>query len=58
MKTITFSKLKRLSFINKPPSPVVVHGKRMEWVGIGWIDCGKPTGSEKWKVIEDRKGRS
>jgi len=39
-KTITFDKLKRLSFCNskKLPQRVVHEGKVKEWVGIGWIE--------------------
>jgi len=46
-KTIRFADLKRLSFINSSKIPVVeLHGKRMKWVGIGWVDEGEPTGKE------------
>lgn len=43
MKTITFEKLKRLSFCNskKLPRKVNMGDKLYEWVGIGWIEIGK-----------------
>lgn len=52
-KTITRSELARLSFCNSKKLPQVVNldGKRMRWVGIGWVDEGKPTGREV-KVVE------
>lgn len=27
--------------------------RRMEWVGIGWIDCGEPQGDET--IVETAK---
>lgn len=47
-ETITFSELKRLSVCNsdKIPEYVEVGGKRMQWVGIGWCDCGPARGNE------------
>jgi len=52
-KTITFAELKRLSFCNSKrlPKAVNVNGVRKEWVGIGWVDVGKPTGREV-EVVE------
>ena len=52
-KTIKFAELKRLSLCNSPKLPSVVNalGRRMEWVGIGWIDAGKATGREV-KVVD------
>lgn len=29
-----------------PPSLVVIDGKRKRYVGIGWVDEGKPRGDE------------
>ena len=53
LKAITRKRLARLAFLNSPRLPRVVNdnGVRKEWVGIGWIDCGKPTGHEP-KVID------
>lgn len=47
-KTIEFAELKRLSFANSPRLPefVNVGGARMQWIGIGWFDCGKAHGDE------------
>jgi hypothetical protein len=40
MKTITYSKLRRLSFCNSKelPQKVIVDGTVKEWVGIGWCE--------------------
>jgi len=54
-KTITSEALARLAFCNSPKLPhviVVLKPRRMQWVGIGWIDCGEPKGDEV-VVIED-----
>ena len=47
-KTIKRSKLVRLAFCNSKdlPSPVEIDGILKQWVGIGWVDIGKPTGTE------------
>ncbi len=53
-KTISEEALARLSFLNSPKLPkavVVMRPRRMEWVGIGWIDCGEPKGDEV--VVKD-----
>ena len=52
-RIITRSELARLSFCNSTKLPLVVNldDKRMRWVGIGWVDEGKPTGREV-KVID------
>lgn len=52
---IKFSELKQLSFANSEhlPSPVDVLGRRMTWVGIGWIDEGPVKGDEKALVVDD-----
>lgn len=55
-KTITKSELARLAFCNSdklPQAIVVPKPRRMEWVGIGWIDVGPPRGDET-VVIEDK----
>ena len=53
-KTITRSELARLTFCNSKKLPVAVNdgGVRKEWVGIGWVEDGKPHGDEVI-VIED-----
>jgi hypothetical protein len=47
-KTITRLELSRLSFCNSKRFPMSVNddGLRKEWVGIGWIETGKPRGDE------------
>ena len=54
-KTITRSELARLAFSNSKKLPLAVNdgGVRKEWVGIGWIEDGKPHGDEV-VVIEDK----
>ena len=46
--TITRFELSRLSFCNSKNLPLAVNdsGVRKEWVGIGWIEVGKPRGNE------------
>ena len=53
-KTITRSELARLTFCNSKKLPLAVNdgGVRKEWVGIGWVEDGKPHGDEVI-VIED-----
>lgn len=53
-KTITRSELARLTFCNSRKLPLAVNdgGIRKEWVGIGWIEGGKPHGDEV-RVIDD-----
>jgi hypothetical protein len=48
MKTITFDKLRHLSFCNSPkmPQKVIHDGIVKQWVGIGWVDEGKPTAAQ------------
>ena len=47
-KTIKFSELKRLSVINSDriPAAIAVGGKRLQWVGISWIEIGPAQGDE------------
>jgi hypothetical protein len=47
-KTIKRNELCRLAFCNSKnlPNIVEVDGKRKQWVGIGWVDCGEPRGTE------------
>jgi hypothetical protein len=56
-KTIEYSRLKRLEFTNSKdlPQVVVAGGKRLRWVGIGWVDEGEPKGNETL-VVEDKSG--
>lgn len=52
--TIKFSELKRLQFCNSDKLPQLISrgGRRLQWVGIGWIDEG-PSGNVETIVIED-----
>ncbi len=48
-KKITTLELAKLTFLKSddiPKAVVVMKPRRMEWVGIGWIDCGEPRGDE------------
>lgn len=47
-KTIQRDELARLAFRNsrRLPQAIDEDGVRYEWVGIGWIDCGKARGDE------------
>ena len=47
-ETIDFKELKRLSFCNSGRLPQVVDawGRRMRWMGIGWVDEGPAKGDE------------
>lgn len=53
-KTMKLSKVQRMAFLNSPKLPQVIshHGIRKRWVGIGWVDEGKPTGKEV-VVVDD-----
>lgn len=54
-KTIRISELSRLAFCNSERLPTVVecNGKRLQWVGIGWVDEGKPRGDETLVINEE-----
>lgn len=48
-KKMTTLELARLTFLDSddiPKAVVVMKPRRMEWVGIGWVDCGEPRGDE------------
>ncbi len=48
-KKISTLELAKLTFLDSddiPKAVVVLKPRRMEWVGIGWIDCGEPRGDE------------
>lgn len=48
-KKISTLELAKLTFLDSddiPKAVVVMKPRRMEWVGIGWIDCGEPRGDE------------
>ncbi len=53
-ETIRVSELRHLAFCNADTLPHTVEhdGKRKHWVGIGWVDEGKPKGTEVL-VIDD-----
>lgn len=57
-KTITRGELSRLAFCNSPKLPKAIATpvmRRMEWVGIGWVDCGEPTGDEVIVIEEPQR---
>lgn len=48
-KRISTLELAKLTFLDSddiPKAVVVMKPRRMEWVGIGWVDCGEPRGDE------------
>lgn len=53
-KTISREKLSRLAFCNSKDLPgfIELDGERLAWVGIGWVNEGKPKGDEVL-VVED-----
>lgn len=53
-KTIEYSELWKRSFCNSKTVPVSLCGRRMEYVGIGWIDAGPERGDEP-VVVENGK---
>lgn len=45
-KTVARSKLSNIAMVNgnEKDINIIIHdGRLKEWVGIGWIDIGKPT---------------
>lgn len=54
-KTIRREALSRLAFCNSKRLPQVVEmdGKRLQWVGIGWVDEGDPHGNEVLVVNDE-----
>jgi hypothetical protein len=56
-RTITRTELERLTFCNSKQIPLAVNdgGVRKEWVGIGWIENGKPRGDEVLVIDEVAK---
>ena len=56
-KTITRTELARLTFCNSRKLPLAVNdgGTRKEWVGIGWVEAGKPHGNEVLVIEEKTK---
>lgn len=56
--TISRMELAKLTYVNSddiPKAVVIMRPRRMEWVGIGWIDCGEPRGNETVVTDEPRK---
>ena len=53
-KTIKRSELERLAFANsdKLCKPIEIDGVRYQWVGIGFVNEGEPTGRETL-VVDD-----
>jgi len=53
-KTVNRSDLSKMSFVNSDKMPQVIedNGCRYQWVGIGWVNEGDPTGRETL-VVED-----
>ena len=58
-KKITRERLARLAFCNSEELPHLVadRGRRLQWVGIGWVDEGPATGYEPALVIENNAPR-
>ena len=53
-KVRKLSSLPRLpSAIDKLPAPISLRGRRMRWVGIGWVDEGEADGTEPLFVEDD-----
>ncbi len=52
--TIKFSKLRKMmnESIVKLPKPVEMRGRKMRWVGIGWVDEGEADGTEPLLVVD------
>ena len=46
ISTLELAKLTYLDSDDIPKAVVVMKPRRMEWVGIGWVDCGEPRGDE------------
>lgn len=55
--TIGLAELSRLSFCNSEqlPKAVEMDGKRLEWVGIGWVVVGSALGDEVLIDTRDRR---
>lgn len=56
ISTLELAKLAYLDSDDIPKAVVVMKPRRMEWVGIGWIDCGEPRGDEV-VVLDPRRER-
>lgn len=58
-RTIGADDLARMSTVNsrRMPRAVEQHGKRLEWVGIGWIEAGEPTGREPLVICDCNRER-
>ena len=35
------------------PGPADIAGRRMQWVGFGWVDEGEADGTEPLKIIDN-----
>jgi hypothetical protein len=40
--------------IDRLPSPAEYNGRRMRWVGIGWVDEGPADGTEPLLITDDK----
>jgi len=53
-KVMTFADLPIFAeSYDKLPGPADVKGRRMRWVGIGWVDEGEADGTEPLKIIDN-----
>jgi hypothetical protein len=55
-ETIGIDELRRLTFCNSDrlPSVIELDGKRLQWVGIGWVNEGEPNGDETLVIKKDK----
>lgn len=56
LRKIARDELARLAFVNSKrlPQTVACDGRRLQWVGIGWVDEGPANGSELAVVSEPK----
>ena len=54
-QTLTVSKLSRMMVEAKDalPAPAEHNGRRIDWVGIGWLDVGKADGTEPLLITDE-----
>jgi hypothetical protein len=52
-RTVNFAELSTLRMVSgteRRIKKVISQNKVMEWVGIGWVDCGPPTRSQRRRL--------